>query len=172
MVFAIHWHESAMGVHMSSILNPLPTSTSLPSYPSGLSQYTGFECPVSCTELRLVIYFTYGNIHFLKLLVITQIGEQVGWRLNKASSAKWTEYAFICILTNESSVFLSPSSMRNFSLCWEHTLPGSECSYLSGRKQFLQRELCAHSLVPLRCFLTWSLAYNFLKEETNCISHK
>ena len=22
-----------------------------------------FECPVSCIELALVIYFTYGNIH-------------------------------------------------------------------------------------------------------------
>ena len=34
-----------------------------PPHPSGLSQYTGFECPVSCIELGLVIYLTYGNIH-------------------------------------------------------------------------------------------------------------
>ena len=39
---------------MSPILNP--------SRPSGLSQSTGFECPVSCIEPGLVIYFTYGNI--------------------------------------------------------------------------------------------------------------
>ena len=32
-------------------------------HPSGLSQCTGFECPVSCIKLGLVIYFTYGNIH-------------------------------------------------------------------------------------------------------------
>ena len=38
---------------------PLPS----PSHPSGLSQCTDFECPVSCIELGLVIYFTYGNIH-------------------------------------------------------------------------------------------------------------
>ena len=34
-----------------------------PSHPSGLSQCTGFVCPVSCIEHGLVIYFTYGNIH-------------------------------------------------------------------------------------------------------------
>ena len=33
-----------------------------PSCPSRLSQCTGFECPASCIELGLVIYFTYGNI--------------------------------------------------------------------------------------------------------------
>ena len=45
----------------SPILNPLPTS--LLSHPSGLSQSTGFECPVLCMELALVIYFTHGDIH-------------------------------------------------------------------------------------------------------------
>ena len=33
----------------------------LPPHP--IPQCTGFECPVSCIELGLVIYFTYGNIH-------------------------------------------------------------------------------------------------------------
>ena len=40
---------------------PLPPPSA--SHPSGSSQCTGFECPVSCIELALVIYFTYGNIH-------------------------------------------------------------------------------------------------------------
>ena len=44
-----------------------PSRTALPpplsSHPSGLSQCTDFECPVSCMELGLVIYFIYGNIH-------------------------------------------------------------------------------------------------------------
>ena len=43
------------------ILNPPPTS--LPNPSSGFSQTIGFECPVSCIKLALVIYFTYGNLH-------------------------------------------------------------------------------------------------------------
>ena len=62
MVFAIHWHESAMGVHVSPTLNA-PSHLPPHHYPSGLSQCTSVECPVSCTELGLMIYFTYGNIH-------------------------------------------------------------------------------------------------------------
>ena len=65
VAFAIHWHESAMGVHVSHIPNPLPPS--FPSHPLGLSQCTGFECPDSCIEFGLTIYFTYEietcNIH-------------------------------------------------------------------------------------------------------------
>ena len=40
-----------------------PSNLPPPSHPSGLSQYTCFECPVSFIELRLVIYFTYGNTY-------------------------------------------------------------------------------------------------------------
>ena len=44
-----------------------PSQTRLPpaspSHPSGLSQCASFECPVSCIQLGLDIYFLYGNIH-------------------------------------------------------------------------------------------------------------
>ena len=46
---------------MFPILNPLPPPS--PSHPSGSSQCTGLEHPVSFIKLGLVIYFTYDNIH-------------------------------------------------------------------------------------------------------------
>ena len=54
--FAIHQHESAMGVHMFPILNPLPP-------PSGSSQSTSPKHPVSCIEPRLAIRFLHDIIH-------------------------------------------------------------------------------------------------------------
>ena len=40
---------------------PLPTPS--PSHPSGSSQCTSPEHPISCIELGLAIHFTYGNLH-------------------------------------------------------------------------------------------------------------
>ena len=49
-----------MDVHVSPIPTPPPH---LPlSHPTGLSQCTSFECPVSHIEVGLMICFTYGNI--------------------------------------------------------------------------------------------------------------
>ena len=58
MVFAIHRHELAIGIHVS----PYPPA-SLPPYPSRLSQSTGFGYLASNIKLALVIYFTYGNVY-------------------------------------------------------------------------------------------------------------
>ena len=59
--FSIYWVESAMGIHVFPILKPRPLLS--PSHPSGFSQCTGFECPMSCIKVGWVIYFTYRNMH-------------------------------------------------------------------------------------------------------------
>ena len=59
VVFAIHWHESAMGIHEFPTLNP----HSSPYHPSGSSQCTSREHPLPCSKPGLVICFTYDNIH-------------------------------------------------------------------------------------------------------------
>ena len=56
--FAIHQHASAKGVHVFPILNPAPTSLSLPSV---LSQCTSPKHPVSCIEPGLEISFLYNT---------------------------------------------------------------------------------------------------------------
>ena len=57
--FAIHWHESTMGVHEFPNMNPPPT----PYHLSGSSPCTSPKHPVSCIEHRLALRFLHDSIH-------------------------------------------------------------------------------------------------------------
>ena len=61
-VFAIHRHESATGIHVSP--DPEPRSN-LPPHPvpPGCPRALALGALFHASNLALVIYFTYGNIH-------------------------------------------------------------------------------------------------------------
>ena len=89
MISAVHWHESAMGVHVPPALNHPPTTLPMPS--SRLSQCTGFECPISCIELGPVLHFTYGSIHVSVLFsqIIPLLPREFHGQRSLAGCSQW-----------------------------------------------------------------------------------
>ena len=60
LVSAVHQHESAMGIRLSTPSRPSLTPPFSP-HPSSLSQSAGFELPASYNKCPLAICFAYGN---------------------------------------------------------------------------------------------------------------
>ena len=104
MVSAIHWHESAIGVHVSLILNRSLASLPIPSL--RVSQCTGFECPVSCIKLGLVIYFTYGNIH------VSILFSQITPPLPSPTESKSLFFTALSLLLPCITIFLNSTHMH------------------------------------------------------------
>ena len=61
VVFVIHWHESAMDLHV--FLIPIPPPTSLSTWSLWVFPVHQPQVLVSCIQPGLVICFTIGNIH-------------------------------------------------------------------------------------------------------------
>ena len=63
--FVIHWHESAMDLHVFPLL--IPTPTSLSTWSLWVFPVHQAQALVSCIQPRLVICFTLDNIYFSML---------------------------------------------------------------------------------------------------------
>ena len=109
---------------------PLPPPS--PSHPSGLSQSTGFECPVSCIKLGLVICFTYDNIHVS--MVFSQIIP------SSPSPTESKSLFFTPVWRRQTSPLPESNSMSQTTLCPAHkSASGSpQISYFSGTYILLQ----------------------------------
>ena len=112
MVFAIHWHESAMDLHVFPI--PIPPAVSLPiPIPLGLPSAPG-PALVSCIQPGLLICFTLDNILVSMLWEILMI--DVNWgtgktrgnsglRKHSVKADNWKIKPLYWILVNRESLF-------------------------------------------------------------------
>ena len=115
---------------------PLPPSS--PSHPSGSSQCTSPEHPVSCIEAGLEIYFTYDNIHVYLFI----IGEKLLYNVVLVFAIHQHESAI--------GIHLSPPSWNSFP----HLTPfyPSSCHRAAGWAPCITKQI---PISYLLVFCTW-----------------
>ena len=117
MFLVIHWHESAMGLYLSLILNPAPSpSHHLVQGPSSLT--------LTATEVSSPVSPAVMPVH-------TTLCSVDGWisiSLLKASSGSSCLQHYSCRLTDSSSVFLQLASGREWGPCC--TVRPSACTHV------------------------------------------
>jgi len=158
VVFAIHSHESAMGVHVFPILK-LP-SHPIPSHPSGSFQCTSPEHPVSCIEPGLAIYFTYDNIQVSMLF--TQIIPPSPFP-TKSKSLFFTcvSFAVSHIRSSLPSFWIPYICINILYWCFSFWLI-SLCIIGSSFIHLIRGVLCICAIVLIHCVYVPQLSYPFI----------
>ena len=115
---------------------PLPPPS--PSHPSVLYQGTSFECPVSCTELGLAIYLTYGNIQ------VSMLFSQIIPPLPSPTESKSLLFISVSLLLCSFLIVVDPVMQNNNS----NKIRKQHCRVLGGAEGFVPISLYMKILLP------------------------
>ena len=111
VVSAIHWHESAIGIHTSPPLwMSLPTPT--PSHPSRLSQSTRYELPESYSKFPLAICFISDKAYVSITACISSAMVQGAFRFTRLPAPCRWDLCSYWDVTEHLAQFLQQSSVQ------------------------------------------------------------
>ena len=142
MAFAIHWHESAMVVHVSPSWAPRPPPS--PSHPSGSSQCTSPEHLSHASNLDW-----WSKSHMIIFKLVLEKAEEPEIKLTisagsskKQESSKKTSISALLTTPKPLTVW-STINCGKFWRRWEYqtTWPASWETYIQVRKQQLELDM-------------------------------
>ena len=125
-----------------------------PSHPSELSQCTSPEHPVSCIDLGLVIYLTYGNIYvsmlFSQIIPLSPFPPQSP----KVCSLH------LCLKTDLSVQFSHSETSETHNNCWPH-LPLLKSNWECVANSFIAAQITLWVVLCISWFypLSWNLCF-------------